>query len=38
LSWICVWESERVVAQAKKNLWDADGKGWIHALNFVWKM
>jgi len=28
LSWICVWESERVVKQAKKELQDIDGKGW----------
>lgn len=28
LSWICVWESERIVKQAKKNLHDADDKGW----------
>jgi hypothetical protein len=28
LSWICVWESERAIMQAKKNLHDIDGKGW----------
>jgi hypothetical protein len=28
LSWICVWESERIIKQAKKNLVDSDGKGW----------
>lgn len=28
LSWICIWESERIVKQAKKNLRDVDGKGW----------
>jgi len=28
LSWICVWESERVVRQAKRELRDFDGKGW----------
>jgi len=28
LTWICVWESERVVKQAKKNLRDLEGKGW----------
>lgn len=34
LSWICVWESERVVKQAKKNLRDADGKGWDTCFKF----
>lgn len=28
LTYICIWESERVVKQAKKELIDADGKGW----------
>ncbi len=28
LAWICVWESERIVKQAKRNLRDAEGKGW----------
>ena len=28
LSWICVWESERIVKQAKKGLRDVEGKGW----------
>ena len=28
LTWICVWESEPVVKQVKKNLTDSDGKGW----------
>lgn len=28
LTWICVWESERIVKQAKKELRDAEGKGW----------
>lgn len=28
LSWICVWDSERAIKQAKKGLTDADGKGW----------
>jgi hypothetical protein len=28
LTWICVWNSERAIKQAKKNLRDADGKGW----------
>ena len=27
LTWICVWESERIIKQAKKGLKDADGKG-----------
>lgn len=34
LSWICVWESERVVRQAKKELRDADGKGWDTCFKF----
>lgn len=28
LTYICVWESERAIKQAKKGLRDADGKGW----------
>lgn len=28
LTWICVWESERAIKQAKKGLRDAEGKGW----------
>jgi len=28
LTWICIWESERIVKQAKKGLRDSDGKGW----------
>ena len=28
LTWICVWESERIVKQAKKELVDIEGKGW----------
>ncbi len=28
LTWICVWESERIVKQAKKEIRDMDGKGW----------
>ena len=34
LSWICVWESERVVRQAKRELKDADGKGWDTCFRF----
>ena len=34
LSWICVWESERAIAQAKLNLVDADGKGWDTCFKF----
>ena len=37
LSWICVWESERVVKQAKKNLRDADGKMWDTCFKFCLK-
>ena len=28
LVWICGWENERAIKQAKKGLIDADGKGW----------
>jgi len=28
LTWICVWESERAIKQAKKNLVDVEGKVW----------
>ncbi len=28
LTYICVWESERAIKQAKKNERDADGRGW----------
>lgn len=28
LTWICIWDSERIVRQAKKSLVDANGKGW----------
>jgi len=28
LTWICIWESERIVKQAKKNQRDMNGKGW----------
>ena len=28
LTWICIWESERAIKQAKKEMRDADGKGW----------
>ena len=28
LTWICIWESERAIKQAKKELRDAEGKGW----------
>jgi len=38
LSWICVWESERVVRQAAKQglkgIYDADGKGWDTCFKF----
>ena len=28
LTWICVWECERAIKQAKKELRDSNGKGW----------
>ncbi len=34
LSWICVWESERAIKQAKEGLVDADGKGWDTCFKF----
>lgn len=37
LSWICVWESERIVKQAKKNLRDADSKNWDTCFRFCIK-
>ena len=34
LTFICIWESERIVKQAKKKLYDADGKGWDTCFRF----
>ena len=34
LSWVCVWESERVVKQTKKNLRQIDGRGWDTCFKF----
>lgn len=34
LSWICIWESERVVKQAKRGLRGPDGQGWDTCFKF----
>ena len=38
LSWICVWESERAIKQARLNQRDADGKGWDTCFRICLKM